>query len=152
MPGRSPAALLAQRLLDAGALPDEETDCEDTRVRRWDGSSWQPLLSESMCPGCTAWITGGNTGAPVHGEGNWYFKSEVDDNGTGDNATVDMADHVYSPGGKTITKCQSDLCVVGGGPCYLYCESTGCPVPNCAITFTGWECPSCSDDSCANPP
>jgi hypothetical protein len=74
----------------------------------WNGTSWSTLITESMPPGWTAWTTGGNTGAPACATPTcppwsacappgWYFKSEIADNGTGDNATVSLADHMYSP-------------------------------------------------------
>jgi hypothetical protein len=116
----------------------------------WNGSSWATLITESMPAGWSASTWGGNTGALSCNNPTWYFKSEIPDNGTGDFATVSLADHMYSPGGGGNISCS--------GRCTCPCGCTGCrrggkgpggrrpPYVTCArITL-------CSDDSCVNPP
>jgi hypothetical protein len=117
----------------------------------WNGSSWATLVTESMPPGWWAWTTGGNVGGATCHDQTWYFKSEIPDNGTGDFATVSLADHMYAPGfpGQSTVRescysCPGD-CDCGG------CD--GCPTGRGAANF--FYCPlpaTCAGDSCVNPP
>jgi hypothetical protein len=135
----------------ANAMQGREATANRTlRTFWWNGSSWATLITESICPGCTAWTTGGNAGGACNGrDGSWYFRSDIPDNGDGTYATVDMADHVYSSCGATLLRC-----VVNGS---YQTQSCGGPRPSpCQAKtfdyFTDPFCPVCADDSCCNPP
>jgi hypothetical protein len=125
----------------------------------WNGSSWAYLNSISMCPGCTANIVAGNTGPSNCNDGNWFFKSEILDNGDGTHATVDLASHVYSKGGgSTSSVCTyncttRNMCSWSCGPdghfCGERCSCSGFPQPT--GTLFASDIPICADDSCCQP-
>lgn len=122
----------------------------------WNGSSWASLVTESMPPGWTAWTNAGSLGAATCHDQTWYFKSEVPDNGTGDGATVSIADHMYAPGipgTQTVRmSCYDCGCGSGNGACDCGgCD--GCPTGRGGGNF--FLCPqptTCPGDSCVNPP
>jgi hypothetical protein len=118
----------------------------------WNGSSWSTLVTESMPPGWWAWTTGGNTGAaiPCGGDPTWYFKSEIPDNGTGDNAAISLADHMFAPGGTAGGNSKSCYDVP---PCNCACGCPDCPVGRGAGNNFYCKNPGvCIGDDCVNPP
>jgi hypothetical protein len=116
----------------------------------WNGSNWASLITESMPPGWWAWTTAGNLGAPTCHDQTWYFKSEVPDNGTGDFATVSLADHMYAPGFPG-TQTVRMSCYECPGNCDCGCD--GCPTGRGGgNNFLCHQPTTCPDDSCVNPP
>lgn len=116
----------------------------------WDGYNWSTLATVSMPPGYWGWIGGGNIGAPDclsdNPDFNWYFKSEILDNGMNDNATVSLSDHMYSPGGGGHIDCYN----VPPCPCDCGCR---CPAGRGGANYTTCSSiPRCENDSCVNPP
>jgi hypothetical protein len=122
----------------------------------WNGSSWASLVTESMPAGWQAWTSGGNTGGLLCSNPTWYFRSEVLDNGTGDGATVSLADHMYASGGGGHIDCYNVppcpcscgcACPAGrGGGNYVTCGT----VSQCVNSGTGSG--TVADDYCVNPP
>jgi hypothetical protein len=77
------------------AMNGSEASCARTfNEDYWNGSSWANLQSGSIPPGYYNSEWAGNTGAPTVTDGNWYFKSELNDCG-GTATQVSLSDFTY---------------------------------------------------------